>query len=346
LRFSTLLLAVVVVAQAGCGPFSHRSEPTELFPADSASRALASTVQVETLLLDGRYDGGEGSYYGSVQLGPDSLLWIGDLGRGAIRRFRFDGSEESPLSGFSFPYLSGEIGEHAAVFDAGRNRVTAARDTSFVVDLPERRADNSKSTGLTRQVATLEGGVYIKDSDPPRARLERRDIRGGAPEILDLPGPAWHHRGMLYAWKDRLIDVSSYRPVVYVIDGAGAIDSLQLNGFDSPMLARIRAYSRGAFDEPPLVISGVYGDDESLYVLNLRPGYVRIDVFDTGGRLRRILQHEEPEPTAFTPLGLIVRSQGDTLEAYVVSVNTVYGSLSLTYASRLDRFVFPDGEDR
>lgn len=341
-----MLLAASIMAQAGCGPFSRKSEPKELFPADSASRALSVMVPVETLRLEGRYDGGEGSYFGSVQIGPDSLVWVGDLGRHQIRRFSLDGNEGTPLSGFSFPYLSGEIGEHAAVFDAGRNRVTAARDTSFVVNLPERPTGDSESTGLTRQVATLEGGVYVKDSDPPHARIERRNIRGGAHEILDLPGPAWHHRGVLYAWMDRLVDVSSYRPVVYLIDAAGSIDSLQLHGFDSPMLARIRAYSTGEVDEPPLIISGVYGDEENLYVLNLRPGYVRIDVFDVEGRLRRILQHEEPEPTGFTPLGLVVRSAADATEAYVVSVNTVYGTLSLNYASRLDHYVFPNGVDR
>ncbi|HLE57037.1 MAG TPA: hypothetical protein VJB15_08140, partial [Rhodothermia bacterium] len=112
----------------------------------------------------------------------------------------------------------------------------------------------------------------------------------------------------------------------------------------SPMLARGRAYSLGSIDEPPLMISGVHVAQDDLYVINVRPGILRLDVFDPNGRLVRVLQFEEPEPSGFTPVDLVVGSQGDSSYVIVASVSSVYGPLSLRYASRLDRFEFPSPE--
>ena len=106
------------------------------------------------------------------------------------------------------------------------------------------------------------------------------------------------------------------------------------------MLARSRAYGLGTIDEPPLMISGLYALEDHLYVLNVRPGILRIDIFDRSGRIVKTLQREEPEPTAYTAIDLSIQLRGDSTRAYVASVNTVYGSLSLQYISRVEAFTF------
>lgn len=327
---------ILLLALTGCLPFGKK-EPKALFPADSLSRGIAQTVDVEPLVLDWRVDGGESAYLASLVFGPDSLLWTGDLGNHAVRRFSLDGEELESRKGFSFPYLVAGPSDALVVYEAGSNRLVSVDDTSRGIDLPSLTGE---AASLSRQVATVNGVTYVKDARPPVAIIRRLSTAGKEEATTRLPGPSWHHFGVLRPWLDRVVSASSYRPVIYLLDPSGRLDSLRLQGFDSPMLARIRAFSEGAVDEPPLVISGVYGTHDALYVLNVRPGTIRIDVFDRTGRLLRILQREEPEPTSFTPVDLVVRADGDSTRAYVASVSTVYGPLSLEYASHLDGFSF------
>jgi hypothetical protein len=340
--FALSFLAGFAIVLWGCSPFSRKSEPKVLFPADSLSRDIAASVPVEALALDWRTNGGESAYFSSILLGPDTTIWTGDLGRQSVRRFKLDGSELPATGGFTYPYLSGLRGRDVAVFDAGSNRVIFVNDPTSGVDLP---ATGEESAALSRQVALLDNVVYLKDAQPGQTTIYRLNTAGGDHEVLaTLPGPVWHHFGVLRPWRGKLVSVSSYRPTLQTVE-EGRIDSLHLDGFDSPMLARVRSYTLGEIDEPPLIISGVYGVGDNLYVLNLRPGYVRIDVFNADARLTRILQYESPEPTGFTPVDLVVTTDADTSRAFVASVNTVYGSLSLEYASRLDRFSFPTGAE-
>jgi hypothetical protein len=131
---------------------------------------------------------------------------------------------------------------------------------------------------------------------------------------------------------------------VYTFDPANGLDSIRLSGFDSPMLARGRAYALGSVEEPPLMISGVHVMHDHLYLINVRPGILRLDVYDPNGRLVRVLQFEEPEPSGFTPIDLVVWSESASTYAIVASVSSAYGPLSLRYASRLDRFSFPSSK--
>ncbi len=299
---------------------------------------MAEAVVPDSLVLDWRRDGGESAYFGSILFGPDSLIWVGDLGTHSIRRFGPDGEEEEATTGFSFPYLTGQTTDTIAVYDAGSNRLVSIEEPDRGIDLPPL---NGEAASLSRQIVLMGGAVYVKDARPPVAVVRKLAATGWVERTDTLPGPSWHHFGVLRTWLGKIVSASSYRPVLYTLDPSGGLDSLRLQGFDSPMLARIRAFSIGDVKEPPLVISGVYGTSEGLYLINVRPGVIRIDVFDTDGKIERILQYEEPEPTTFTPFDLIVRNEGDSTRAYVASVSTVYGPLSLEYASHLDRFSFP-----
>lgn len=334
---SEALLLIASAVLWGCSPFGQKSEPKELFPADSVSRAIAQSVVVETLVLNYRLDAGEDAYFSTILLGPDTTLWLGDLGRHAIRRFTYAGDELESIDGFSFPYLIALAGDTATVYDAGLNRVVTVGDSPVGLDLPP---VDGEQTALSRQVSVADGAVYVKDAGKPSAALYRIESRSN--ELLAaLPGPSWHHHGVLRSWQGKVLSVSSYRPIVYTFDPDVGLDSMRLQGFDSPMLARVRAYTLGSIKELPLMISGVFGSADELYVINVRPGILRLDVFDSSARLTRVLQFEEPQPTGFTPVDLVVRSEGDSTYAFVASVSTVYGPLSLRYASQLDRFAFP-----
>ena len=331
------LLFIACATLSACSPFGRKSEPKELFPADSLSRSIAQAISPDTLILNYRMDGGEDSYFSSILFGSDTVVWVSDLGRHSIRRFTLGGAELDPITGFAFPYLVGERSDTVAVYDAGLNRLVSVFDTAFSLALPQ---VVSETAALARQVSILDGVAYLKDAAGPGAVLYR--LTGPSVEtVTALPGATWRHHGVLKPWRGKLASFSSYRPIVYTFDPTSGLDSMRLTGFDSPMLARGRAYSLGSIDEPPLMISGVHVAQDYLYVINVRPGILRLDVFDPNGRLVRVLQFEEPEPSGFTPVDLVVGSEGDSSYVIVASVSSVYGPLSLRYASRLDRFGFP-----
>jgi hypothetical protein len=95
-------------------------------------------------------------------------------------------------------------------------------------------------------------------------------------------------------------------------------DSLALVGFDSPMLERSYAFGQGDATEAPLLTPAAAPAGDSLFVLNLRPGWVQIDVYDRQGRLQRRLvePHDEGSPN-FYPLDLDVRR---TAGGYIFAV--------------------------
>jgi len=85
-------------------------------------------------------------------------------------------------------------------------------------------------------------------------------------------------------------------------------DSLSLVGFDSPMLDRSRAYAQGDVDKPPLLTASAAPVGDTLFVLNLRPGWVQIDAYDRQGRLlRRLVERHDAGNSDFYPVDLDAR---------------------------------------
>jgi hypothetical protein len=119
----------------------------------------------------------------------------------------------------------------------------------------------------------------------------------------------------------------------------GAIDTMSLVGFDSPMLARSRSFVLGQIDDAPTLISSATVFEDIFFLLNLRPGVLRIDLFNRSGRLIHILEREYQNPTTFTPTDLAVqRVDSNRVRIAVSSIRTRYGPLSLSYDSRLDMY--------
>ena len=99
---------------------------------------------------------------------------------------------------------------------------------------------------------------------------------------------------MLRAWGDTVLSLRGYRPVIDVVTPEGRLDSMSLVGFDSPMLARSRMFLQGVLDRPPLLSSSAATCRDFLFVLNMRPGWLRMDVYDRRGILNHVLT--EPDP--------------------------------------------------
>ena len=77
------------------------------------------------------------------------------------------------------------------------------------------------------------------------------------------------------------MSLSGFRPVVNLLprdfrDGTTP-DSLALVGFGSPMLERRYAFGQGDATEAPLLTPAAAPVGDTLFVLNLRPGWVQID---------------------------------------------------------------------
>ena len=104
------------------------------------------------------------------------------------------------------------------------------------------------------------------------------------------------------------------------------------------MLARSRSFALGEVDDPPLMLSSFDSDGERLFVLNVRPGILRVDEYDGNGRLQAVFQREAPEPESFTPVDIVVTTDDRGRPTFfVISTSAEYGALSLDYRSRLDR---------
>jgi hypothetical protein len=99
----------------------------------------------------------------------------------------------------------------------------------------------------------------------------------------------------LRSWGDTLLSLSGYRPAIDLVLPGERLDTLDLHGFDSPMLPRRRAYGRGEVDTPPLLTASAAPLGDRLYVLNMRPKHLQVDVYDRQGRLQRILTETPPE---------------------------------------------------
>jgi len=345
-RGSTLVLLGLFLF-TGCLPYSCQRQANEaLYPSDSLSRRVAQNVPADT--LDSLW-GSAGTkahplkHPRTVRFVDDSLLAVSDVERNSLFRFAADGRlvREAGDEGFRTPYLIGTRGDRESpdarrgdqrspdshrgdtlvVFNAGADRV------DFVVD-GRRRAGQSVSyerparETLVYMLATdttMYAKVVGRETDSFVARL---DDAGQILARAPLPGPHWRYAGFLRAWGDTLVSLSGFRPVVDLLprdfqDGTTP-DSLALVGFDSPMLERRYAFGQGDATEAPLLTPAAAPVGDTLFVLNLRPGWVQIDAYDRSGRLQRRLieRHGEGSPN-FYPLGFDARR---TEDGYVFAV--------------------------
>lgn len=323
--FTGVVFLLCVLILSGCFPSScRREEPHDLFASDSLSRQIAAGIPIDTLRLIRSVQGSPENaieYPRTVLFGNDDTIYVGDVQSGVL--FLFD-SSGLPLQSWHddrlvHPYLAGTRGDTLLVFSPDSSRIFYLLEGRIArqIDLP--RPDDRSAL---QYVAGTEEAIYVKAASAESGvSIHRFDHAGQEVAKKDLRGPYWRYAGMVRTWGDTLLSLSGYRPVVDLLTPEGRVDSLALVGFDSPMLARSRAFMLGGIKEPPLLSTSAAPAGPYLFVLNLRPGWLRIDVFDRNGRLQFVLTESNSAfDREFFPIAIDVRPQDDA--GYLLAVTT------------------------
>ena len=318
-RRAALLTALLMLA--GCLPRSCQRElPTALFPSDSLSRQVAAQTPMDTLQRVHRSIGPEAQtleFPRTVRFGSGDSIYVSDAERNSLFVFDPEGTfaREIAAPAFSVPYLAGVRGDTLVVFNAGADRVDFVVG-SRVVDQTDLSAARPEAETLVYAVAS-ETALYAKaigeNTDGFIARL-RRD--GAIAAQVPLSGPDWRRAGLLRVWGDSLLSLSGFRPVVDVLPldftPSTRLDTMALVGFDSPMLERSHSFVTGQVTQAPLLSAAADASGDRLFVLNMRPGWLRIDAFDHDGRIQQRLTQPNPGPgKSFYPRDLAVRARSD-----------------------------------
>jgi hypothetical protein len=251
-------------------------------------------------------------YPRTVLFDPNGHLYVSDVERNSIYAFSMDGAfvEEITWSSAAVPYLAGIRGDTLLVFNPEARRLDFVLGGALVHTL-------STPADLPREalqyVTATDKAIYFKAvAEGFSGYLARLDDQGAVLSRTTLPGPYWRHTGMLRPWGDSLLSLSGFRPVVDVLgaDLSMPLDTMALVGFDSPMLRRSFAFMHGHATQAPLLSTSAAPIDDHLFVLNVRPGWLRIDVFDRAGRLQHILVERDPAYNKqFYAIDLAVRSE-------------------------------------
>ncbi len=327
IRTSQITLLLLLVLVSGCLPSAcQRRESKALFPADSVSRQLAEFTPIDTLSLVWETTGDSDKplqYPRTVRFGSDSTIYVSDVQNNVIYEFYADGilnrTHESPL--FSFPYLVGVQGDTLLVLNPDEQRIDFMHDerSVFQIATPSEVPENQR----LQYAVVEEDQIYYKViGEKFDGYIAKLDLAGNIIQKTSLDGPLWRHAGMLRIWDDALISLCAYRPVADIVMPGGAMDTLQLAGFDSPMLSRSRSFMLGDIDEPPLLSPSAAVAGDMLFALNIRPGWLRIDQFNKEGALEKRLVQDMPSfSKAFYPIDLDVRIVADsTVELAVLYI--------------------------
>lgn len=314
----------------GCLPYSCQPQPNEaLYPSDSLSRQVAEETPTDTLRRRWQTAGTEAhalAHPRTVRFVEGSGLAVSDVERNSVFRFGADGRlvREVDGAGFRTPYLIGTRGDTLVVFNAESNRIDRVVDGRRVG--PSVSYERPAPETLVYMLATdttMYAKVVGRNTDSFVARL---GANARPTRRAPLRGAHWRYAGFLRAWGDTLVSLSGFRPVVDVLphdfrDGATP-DSLALVGFDSPMLERRYAFGQGDATEAPLLSPAAAPVGDTLFVLNLRPGWLQIDAYDRHGRLqRRLVERNEETNPNFYPLDLDARRTEDGY-AFAVTVRS------------------------
>jgi hypothetical protein len=317
--------AALCLALAGCAPSCTRVESRTLFPSDSLSRGIADATAVDTLALRWESAGPEASplaYPRTVAFDADGRLYVSDAEAHAVHAYDADGrplfSTADPA--FAFPYLAGTSSDTVAVFSPAAHAVQLRVGKRLVATVP---TPSELPAGQPLQYAAYgPGGLFVKilGEDSP-GYLARLEVTGAVRDRWPLDGPLWRHAGKLAAWGDTLLSACGYRPVVDLFRPGTPRDTLVLAGFDSPMLARSRSFVLGDVHDPPLLSSAFAPAGDRLFVLNLRPGWLWIDVYDRAGRLQRHLVQASPGfAKEYYPVDIAVHPTADSTYEIAVAL--------------------------
>lgn len=323
-------LVALLVLLSGCLPYSCRNEEsTVLTPADSLSRTIAAEARADT--LDLLWSVAEPlEHPRTVRFGTRAeSLFVSDVERNVVFLFDTHGALLREIETVEVPYIAGVRDDTLAVFSPAELIVQFIADGQAVRQVAILDDDRPNSSLV---YVALGDDIFYKRVAPDAAGfIDRLDRSGSRFERYPLEGPYWRHAGLLKTWGDTLVSLSGFRPVVDLVApnqsharpaderGAGAsnrnhaaVDTLALRGFDSPMLARSRSFMLGDISEAPLLTSSAAASGPYLFAINIRAGWMQIDVFDRQGRLQRRLVERNPGyRKSFFPQDLDVHREND-----------------------------------
>ncbi|MDA0378660.1 MAG: hypothetical protein O2899_04130, partial [Bacteroidetes bacterium] len=192
----------------------------------------------------------------------------------------------------AIPYLAGVDGDSVWVFGPGdrsvRLLVGGEPQDSLRIDL-----GSGNERALTWVVRSQDGFISKVLDDDSGNHVAWHDASGAVVRRLELPASTWRYAGFLRPDGERLVSLSGFLPWVHLPSETG-LDSLRLMGFDSPMLARTLQFERGTTEQPPLLSGSADVAGGWLFVLNMRPGWLHVDVYDRDGTLRYVLTQPDP----------------------------------------------------
>lgn len=314
-----LLALLFCLVLSGCLPNScRREEDRSLFAADSASIALAETIAVDTLQIV--WQSGDFAFPRTLGWGPDGALWVVDAERAQAMAFDSSGTitrlTETDLEA---PYIAGFRDDSLVLFQPSPALFAvygpggAAPRRLDVPNLPDDRA-------MLRYGSVWGDGFVFKglsETTPPF--LLTTDARGGSSQRYALPGPFWRYAGLMKPTANGdLLSLAGFRPVVdrlartSLVDTTATPDTLRFDGFSAPIpiMARARRFVQGEDEEPPLLTASADQAGDLLFVLNMRPGWLRIDAYDASGRLRHVFNESNPQAGKnFYPRDIAVRQR-------------------------------------
>lgn len=309
------LFVVLGLALSGCLPSScGRVESRAISPADSLSRQIAGQITPDTLVLAWQVTGpGDQAleHPRTVRFNPDGSLMVSDVARNSVYHFRADSTfaGEMTWEGAAFPYLAGLRGDTVLVFNPEARHVDFLVRGASVRRLP---TPDDLPAGALQYVTATDEAIYLKVvAKDAVGYVVRLDAQGREAARVSLPGPHWRHAGLLRSWGEALVSLSGFLPVVDLLsaDLSTPPDTVALLGFDSPMLRRTFSFVRGETYEAPLLSSSAVPAADRLFVLNMRPGWLRLDVYDRAGRLQHVLVQPDPAfDKEFYPVDLAVRT--------------------------------------
>ncbi|WP_141491695.1 hypothetical protein [Longimonas halophila] len=317
-----LPLAMLTLLLSGCLPSGCSSGSFDaIAPSDSLSRERAATVAADSLRHVRTIASTETHplrYPRSLRYRPSGTLVVADAERNSLHVIAPDGSygRELTSDAFDVPYLAGITGDTLWVFNAGSDTVVGVEngdvlpDAGFAIE----RADAASLV----YAAAHSDAFYLKVlGEDIGSTLYQYDWNGTLQAERPLSQPYWRYAGFLRIQGDTLWSLSGFRPVVDRLPldletASASPDTLALRGFDSPMLERSYAFLQGDTHEPPLLIPSATFANGRLFVLNVRSGWVQVDVFGRDGTLQHRLIEANPQPnTDFFPHDLSVRAHSD-----------------------------------
>ena len=319
---------VLAFMYAGCFPSScHRIEPRDISPSDSLSRRIAESLTPDTIQSVIAYSGAGDQtleWPRTVLLDHEGRVYVGDTKRHSIFVFDTDGTAFSEFTwpGAMFPYLAGWRTDTLVVFTPGESQGTM----NYVVDMVRVRAFNTPEVpvGTLQYATTDDSSVFVKAVTQADTHFVwQMNHQGFIEAEAPLYGTSWDHAGFLRTRGPTVFSLTGFFPRIAVWPDSLSSTPLnmRLRGFDSPMLRRSWGFLQGSSRNAPLLTSSAALEGGFWFVLNLRPGWLRVDVYDPHGDLKNILIEEAPGyAKQFYPLDLAVQQTADGVYDIVVAV--------------------------